>query len=84
MKISASLFCLVSTAILATAAPESPAKAVKFSVHSGYFVSNKFESDVATSFALIEVQAGFDKIFGADRIAVTLALIPRITSRKAG
>ena len=65
MKISTSLFCLVSTAVLATAAPESPAKAVKFSVHSGYFVSNKFEPDVATSFALIEDQAGFDKIFGA-------------------
>jgi len=65
VKIPTSLFWLFSTAVPATAAPESPARAVKFSVHTGYFVSNKFEPKAATSFALIEDQAGFDKIFGA-------------------
>jgi len=39
-----------------------------FEVHSGYFVSNKFEPKAAESFVAIADQAEFDKIFGVARV----------------
>jgi hypothetical protein len=35
-----------------------------FDTYSGYFVSNKFEADAATSFVVIDDQAQFDQVFG--------------------
>lgn len=35
-----------------------------FNTYSGYFVSNKFEPDVAASFVVINNQDQFDKVFG--------------------
>ena len=35
-----------------------------FDTYSGYFVSNKFESDAAASFVIINDQAKFDQVFG--------------------
>lgn len=40
------------------------AKPVAFDVHDGYFVSNRFEPDAATSFVVLKDQASFDKVFG--------------------
>jgi len=46
---------------LATAA--EPAK-LKFETYSGYFVSNKFEPQAATSFVTAGTQKQFDQVFG--------------------
>ncbi len=40
-------------------------KPVAFCVHNGYFVSNKFEPDAATSFMVITDQTAFDAAFKA-------------------
>lgn len=39
-------------------------KPVPFEVHDGYFVSNKFQPDKATSFLAIADQEKFDEVFG--------------------
>ena len=39
--------------------------ATPFDTYSGYFVSNKFEPDAATSFVIIQDQEQFDRVFGA-------------------
>ena len=46
---------------LTTAA--EPAK-LKFETYSGYFVSNKFEPQAATSFVTASTQKQFDQVFG--------------------
>ncbi len=53
--------------LLLTATPAFAAKeaATPFDTYSGYFVSNKFEPDAATSFVIIQDQEQFDRVFGA-------------------
>ena len=43
-------------------------RAVEYDVYSGYFVSNQFEPDAATSFVVIADQATFDRIFGVAQV----------------
>jgi hypothetical protein len=47
----------------AVAAPAEQTK-LPFDTYSGYFVSNKFEPDVAESFLVVTDQARFDQVFG--------------------
>lgn len=42
----------------------SAAKPIPHEVLGGYFASNKFESDAATSFVALSDQQSFDKVFG--------------------
>ena len=56
------LLLLLLTAKPAFAAGEV---ATPFDTYSGYFVSNQFEADAATSFVIIQDQAQFDRVFGA-------------------
>ncbi len=56
------LLLLLLTATPAFAAGEA---ATPFDTYTGYFVSNKFEPDAATSFVIIQDQAQFDRVFGA-------------------
>ena len=56
------LLLLLLTAIPAFAAKEAE---TPFDTYSGYFVSNQFEPDAATSFVIIQDQAQFDRVFGA-------------------
>lgn len=42
-----------------------PVEKVRYEVHDGYFVSNKFESHQATSFMFIADQESFDRVFGS-------------------
>ena len=37
---------------------------LEFKTYSGYFVSNKFEPDAATSFVALDNQKQFDQVFG--------------------
>jgi len=55
------VFTLLLLAAPATAA--EPAK-LKFETYSGYFVSNKFEPQAATSFVTARTQKQFDQVFG--------------------
>lgn len=66
--IIASLTLLLSTFHGLGAAPQPAAKAVAYDVHNGYFVSNQFEPDAATSFVVIKDQASFDKVFGTGMV----------------
>ncbi|RPI63187.1 MAG: hypothetical protein EHM48_02870 [Planctomycetaceae bacterium] len=45
-------------------ASQAAADAIKFDVHNGYFVSNKFEPNAGESFVVIRSQDEFDKVFG--------------------
>ena len=56
------LFVFVCSGLSAFAG-EEPKPA--YDTYSGYFVSNKFEPDAATSFVVINDQAQFDQVFGA-------------------
>jgi hypothetical protein len=53
------LFLLAGSAALA-----GDKTALPFEIYTGYFVSNKFEPDAASSFVIIEDQAHFDRVFG--------------------
>ena len=53
------LFLLAGSAALA-----GDKTAVPFETYTGYFVSNKFEPDAASSFVIIQDQAHFDRVFG--------------------
>ena len=44
--------------------PSARGTPLAFEVHSGYFVSNKFEPKATESFVAITDQAEFDKVFG--------------------
>ena len=54
---------LLTAASLVQAAPAT--QPVAFNTHDGYFVSNKFEPDVPTSFVVFQDQKAFDKVFGS-------------------
>ena len=54
---------LLTAASLVQAAPAT--QPVAFDTHDGYFVSNKFEPDVPTSFVVFQDQKAFDKVFGS-------------------
>ncbi len=60
-------FQLLLLLLLLTATPAFPAgeAATPFDTYGGYFVSNKFEPDAATSFVIIQDQEQFDRVFGA-------------------
>jgi len=63
------LFLLASLLLLpwrlAGADAVSPlAEAVEYDTHDGYFVSNRFEAEAVTSFAVLKDQASFDQVFG--------------------
>ncbi len=48
------------------AADASPAVSkLAFGTYSGYFVSNQFEPEAATSFLVVDNRREFDKVFGA-------------------
>jgi len=64
MKILPSMFGVLALVILAAATWAAEQTKLAFDTYSGYFVSNKFESDAAESFLVITDQASFDKIFG--------------------
>mgnify|MGYP006111155431 CR=1 FL=1 len=61
MKQQIILSLLMLLAVPVTAA--EPAK-LKFETYSGYFVSNKFEPQAATSFVTARTQKQFDQVFG--------------------
>jgi len=59
------LVCFWATNGARADAEKSPVgKPVPFEVHDGYFVSNKFEPDKATSFLAIADHKKFDEVFG--------------------
>jgi hypothetical protein len=49
---------------LCSVLPAAEQTKLPFDTYSGYFVSNKFEPDAATSFVVINDQARFDQVFG--------------------
>ena len=65
-QIVRSLGTLAALTILgwSTAEGGSPAAVIPYIVYDGYFVSNKFEPDVATSFVVLQDQRAFDRVFG--------------------
>jgi hypothetical protein len=56
---------LVVVLALGTLATAAERMAVPFVVHDGYFVSNQFEPNAATSFVVLQDQKAFDDIFHA-------------------
>ena len=60
------IFAITIAALLVSVPATSAAEQTKlpFDTYSGYFVSNKFEPDAATSFVVIDDQAKFDQVFG--------------------
>jgi hypothetical protein len=63
------IVCLaISEMSLAAEKPDTATTAVAFQVHDGYFVSNQFEPDAATSFVVLKDQAAFDQVFGIARV----------------
>ncbi len=54
---------ILVTILTASAGAAEPTK-LAFDTYSGYFVSNQFEPDAPASFAVIDDQAGFDRVFG--------------------
>jgi len=54
----------VMTGILVVLGAAAEGTKLPFDTYSGYFVSNKFEPDAATSFVVITDQAKFDQVLG--------------------
>jgi hypothetical protein len=54
-----------ASAPTASAAKPAVATPVTFDVYGGYFVSNKFEPKAEASFAVLQGQPAFDRVFGA-------------------
>ena len=65
-KVISAIAALVGALILldGSAALAGDKTAVPFETYTGYFVSNKFEPDAASSFVIIQDQAHFDRVFG--------------------
>ena len=55
---------LAVPALIGIAAAADP-RPVRFDTHNGYFVSNKFEPEAATSFLVLQDQKAFDEVFKA-------------------
>ena len=63
-KLKLILLCFISVFSLQIASIAEKNQKLKFEVHSGYFVSNKFEPQKTRSFVIANNQKQFDQIFG--------------------
>ena len=63
-KLKVLLLCFISVFSLQIASIAEKNKTLKFEVHSGYFVSNKFEPNETRSFVVAKSQKHFDQVFG--------------------
>ena len=57
------VLCLFMGLFINATSAEETAK-LKFKTYSGYFVSNKFESDASASFVVLDNRKQFDQVFG--------------------
>jgi len=64
MKILPSTFSFLVLVVLPASTWAAEGTKLPFDTYSGYFVSNKFEPDAATSFLVITDQARFDQVLG--------------------
>lgn len=58
-------FALSATVCWCPRAEAAEPVKLKFALHDGYFVSNKFEPNAAESYLVIGTQQQFDQVFGA-------------------
>jgi len=63
MKTLCGTFSMLVVALAAATWAAEPNK-IAFDTYSGYFVSNQFEPDAAASFAVLDSQAAFNRVFG--------------------
>ncbi len=64
LKLKIVLIYLISVFSLQGVASSEENQKLKFDIHSGYFVSNKFEPQESRSFVIAKDQKEFDQVFG--------------------
>ena len=64
LKLKIVFIYLISVFSLQSGASDEEDQKLKFDIHSGYFVSNKFEPQESRSFVIAKNQKEFDQVFG--------------------